>query len=69
MQDKSKNNRKKYAAPEALYNLDGEHYVKTPHERDDSRYTGSPGAPTIDLSKKLTPLTRRSWRVTTAMII
>ena len=52
MQDKSKKSRKKYAAPEALYNLDGDNSVRTLHERNDSRYAGSPGAPIIDLSDK-----------------
>ena len=46
---------KKYAAPESLYELEGEHSVKTIHERHDSRYAGSPSALVVDLSKKKIP--------------
>ena len=52
MVDNEKKGKRQYAAPEALYNLDGEQSVKTIHERNDHRYVGSPGAATLDLSKK-----------------
>ena len=41
-----------YAAPEALYDIDGYQSVKTIHDRNNYRYVGSPGAATLDLSKK-----------------
>ena len=52
MVDYNKKSKRQYAAPEALYNLDGEQSVKTIHERNDHRYVGLPGAATLDLSKK-----------------
>ena len=52
MVDNKKNSKRQYAAPEALYDLDGEQSVKTIHERNDHRYVGSPGVATLDLSKK-----------------
>ena len=52
MVDNKKNSKRQYAAPGALYNLDGEQSVKTIHEINDHRYVGSPGAATLDLSKK-----------------
>ena len=50
--DNKKNSKRKYTAPEALYDLDGEKSVKTIHERNYHRYVRSPGAATLDLSKK-----------------
>ena len=52
MLDKKKKSKRQYAAPESLYDLDGEQSVKTIHERNDSRYVGSPGAVKLDLSRK-----------------
>ena len=49
--------KKQYAAPEMLYNLDGEHSIKTIHQHSGKGYSGSPGAETINLgdnSKKQT---------------
>ena len=53
MVDNKKKSKSKYAAPEALYDLDREQSVETIHERNDHRYVGSPGAATLDLSKKV----------------
>ena len=50
--DNKKNRKIQYAATEALYNLDGGKLVRKIHERNDHRYVGSPGAATLDLSKK-----------------
>ena len=52
MVDNKKNSKRQYAAPEALYDIDREKSVKTIHERNGHRYVGSPGAATLDLSKK-----------------
>ena len=52
MVENKKRNKRQYAAPVALYDLDGEKYVNTIHEINDHRYVGSPGAATLDLSKK-----------------
>ena len=52
MVDNKKNIKMKYATSEALYDIDGDQSVKTIHERNDHRYVGSPGAATLDLSKK-----------------
>ena len=52
MVENKKKSKRQYAAPEALYDLDGEQHVKKIHERNDHRYVGSPGAATLDLSKK-----------------
>ena len=52
MVDNKKNSKKQYAAPEALYDLDGEQSVKTIHEINNHCYVGLPGAATLDLSKK-----------------
>ena len=35
-----------------LYDIDGEHYVKTIHEHPGKGYDGTPGAATIDLQRK-----------------
>ena len=43
--------KKKYVAPENVYDLDKEHTYKTLAERP-GRYAGSPGAATVDLSSK-----------------
>ena len=53
MHNKLRKEKKKYAASESLYNLDGEHSGKTIHERYGSRHDGSPGAMIIDLSKRI----------------
>ena len=55
MHNKTKKQKKKYAVRKALYNFDGERFVQTIHERHDSRYAGSPGAPIINLSDKFDP--------------
>ena len=52
MVDNKKKSKRPYAAPEDPYDLDSDKYVKTIHERNDHRYVGSPGAATLDLSKK-----------------
>ena len=52
MVDNNKNNKGQYAAPEDFYDLDGYQSVKTIHDRNNHRYVGSPGAVTLDLSKK-----------------
>ena len=52
MVDNKKKSKRQYAAPEALYDLDGEQSVKKNHERNYHRYVGSPGAATLDMSKK-----------------
>ena len=52
MVDNGKKSKRQYAAPEALYDINGEQYVKTIHERNDHRYVGLPGEATLDLSKK-----------------
>ena len=52
MVDNKKKSKRQYAAVEALYDLDGDQSVKTIHERNNHRYVGSPGAATLDLSKK-----------------
>ena len=52
MVDIKQKRKKQYAAQEALYNIDGDQSVKTIHERNNHRYVGSPGAATLDLSKK-----------------
>ena len=52
MVDNKKKSKRQYAAQEVLYDLDGGKYVKTIHEINDHRYVGSPGAATLDLSKK-----------------
>ena len=41
-----------YAAPELLYDIDGEQSVKTIHERSGKGYKGTPGAETLDLGSK-----------------
>ena len=50
--DNKKKIKRQYVATEALYNLDGGQLVRKIHERNDHRYVGSPGAATLDLSKK-----------------
>ena len=52
MVENKKKSKSQYAAPEALYDLEEEQYVKTIHKRNDHRYVGSPGAATLDLNKK-----------------
>ena len=52
MADNKKKSKRQYAAPEALYDLYGEQSEKTIHDRNDHRYLGSPGAATLDMSKK-----------------
>ena len=52
MVDNKKNSKRQYAALEALYDLNGEQSVKTIHERNDHHYVVSPGAATLDMSKK-----------------
>ena len=52
MVDNKKKSKIQYAAPEALYDLDGDQSVKRIHERNDHCYVGSSGAATLDLSKK-----------------
>ena len=49
MADKNKREKKEYAAPEMLYDLDGEHTVKSLSERPGKGYAGTPGAATINL--------------------
>ena len=57
--------KEKYAAPESLYNPDGEHSVMTIHERHDSRYADSSGGPIINLSNKFDPTERKLINVVT----
>ena len=52
MVDNNKNNKGQYAAPEDFYDLDGYQSIIKIHERNNHRYVGSPGAATLDLSKK-----------------
>ena len=52
MVDNNKKSKSQYAAPEALYDIDGDQSVKKIHERNDHHSVGSPGAATLDLSKK-----------------
>ena len=52
MVENNKKSKRKYAAPEALYDLDGDQSVKTIHDRNYHRYVWLPGAATLDLSKK-----------------
>ena len=51
---KGKKEKSKYANPEALYDLDGQHSVETLHDRPGkgNDYTGDPGQPSLDLGKK-----------------
>ena len=41
-----------YASPEVLYDIDGEHSVKTIHEYPGKWYSGTPSADTIYLQSK-----------------
>ena len=49
MSTKGRQKRKEYASPEMMYDIDGEHSVKTVHEKPWKGYVGTPGAATIDL--------------------
>ncbi len=49
MADKNKQQKKQYAAPEMLYDIDAEHSIKTLNERPGKGYGGTPGVPTFDL--------------------
>ena len=49
MSTKGQQHKKKYASPEILYDIDGEHSVKKIHEHPGKGYADTPGADTIDL--------------------
>ena len=53
MQEKGKQQKKSYAASDMVYDLGGEHSVKTIHERADTGYTSTPGAPTLQLGRDI----------------
>ena len=44
--------KKENASPEMLYDIDGEHSIKTIHDHPEKGYAGTPGAATIDLQIK-----------------
>ena len=52
MSTKGRKKKKEYASPAMLYDIDGEHSVKTIHEYPGKGYAGTPGADTIDLQSK-----------------
>ena len=52
MSTKGRQKKNEYASPENLYDIDGEHSVKTIHEHPGKGYAGTPGAATIDLQRK-----------------
>ena len=54
MSTKGRQNKKEYASPDILYDIDGEHSAKTIHEHPGKGYAGTPGAATIDLQIKPT---------------
>ena len=43
---------KEYASPESLFNIDGEHSVKTLHEQQGKDYEGTPAAAKVDVGSK-----------------
>ena len=52
MSTKGRQKKKEYASPEMLYDIDGEHSVKTIHEHPGKGYAGTLGAAAIDLKSK-----------------
>ena len=52
MTTKGRQKKKEYASPEMMYDIDGEHSVKTIHEHPGKGYDGTPGVATIDLHRK-----------------
>ena len=52
MSTKGRKKKNEYASPEMLYDIYGEHSVKTIHEYAGKGYSGTPGAATIDLQSK-----------------
>ena len=52
MSTERRKKKKEYASPEMLYDIDGEHSVKTIHEFSGKGYADTPGAATIDLHSK-----------------
>ena len=49
MSTKGRQNKKEYASPEMMYDIDGEHSFKTIHKHPGKGYSGNLGAATIDL--------------------
>ena len=49
MSTKGRQNKQEYASSEMLYDIDGEHSVKTILDHPGKGYVGTPGASTIDL--------------------
>ena len=49
---KGRKNKKEYASPDMLYDIDGEHSVKTIRGNPGKGYDGTPGAATIYLQRK-----------------
>ena len=54
MSTKGKQKKKEYASLDMLYDIDGEHSVKTIHEHLRKGYAGTPSAANIDLQSKPT---------------
>ena len=52
MSTKGRQNKKEYASQDMLYDIDGEHSVKTIHENPGKGHAGTLGAATIDLQSK-----------------
>ena len=52
MSTKIRQNKKEYASPEMLYDINGEHSVKTIHENPGKGYAGTTIAAIIDLQSK-----------------
>ena len=52
MSTKGRQSKNEYTSPEMLYDIDGEHYVKTSHEHPGKWYAVTPGASNIDLQSK-----------------
>ena len=52
MSTKGRKKKKEYASPAMLYDIDGEHSIKTIHKHPGKGYSGTPGADTIDLKRK-----------------
>ena len=52
MSTKGRQKKKEYSSPEMLYDIDGEHPVRTILEHPGKGYSGNLGAATIDLQSK-----------------
>ena len=52
MSTKGRQNKKEYASPDMLYDIDGEHSLKTIHKHPGKGYSGTLSAATIDLQSK-----------------